>query len=155
MPPPPANHFDRRIQTSLFRANKVSWTKEVPYLTLTFSVMTQNQCGSCPNNLKHVYEVSKKSDILCSLYRAHNGINVEHQGWPWPLTMLSNVNRIPPLIINNPFVQFKYDRTKTEVGIIPTIFHRQSIKDDLDLWPKFNRIPPLMVVNFYMKFECD
>ena len=47
---------------------------------------------------------------------------------------------------------------KTEVGIIPKMFHRQSAKGNLNLWlcdQKSNMIPPLMIVDLCMKFESD
>ena len=44
------------------------------------------------------------------------------QSWPWPLTLWTKTDRVPPLIIHNLHVKFESDWTKPAVCIVPTRF---------------------------------
>ena len=71
-----------------------------------------------------------------SRYCVHKVLYTECQSWPWPLTPWPEINRVPPLIINNLHVKFESDWTKTVVCIVSTRSYTQSAKVDLDLWPR-------------------
>ena len=66
---------------------------------------------------------------LCKSYKV---LYAEFQSWPWPLTLWSKINRVPPLITHNVHVKFESDWAKTEVCILPTSFYTKSAKVDLE-----------------------
>ena len=102
----------------------------MPKLTLTFDPVTYNQLGSSSIHGECACEVWKWSDKNCSLYRVHKVLHTECQSWPWPLTPLPKINRVPPLIIHNLHAKFESYWAGSKIEKVPRgIRGEKSSKD--------------------------
>ena len=92
-----------------------------------------------------------------SLYPAHKVLFTKCQSWPWPLTPVTQINSVPPLVFHNLHVKPGSDWAKTIVCIVSTMYYTQcqSWPWSMTQWPKINRVPPLIIHNLHVKSESD